>query len=344
MAGIQGTRNNDPRSGQPIIRTIYALGIMVGTSLAITLKIKGYEWISPPRSDITLCGSLCWGYLAVYRIALAMALYHLSLGLLLIGLGNDVDDDTDTDDFRWILQNRLWPLKLLIWIGWIVGCFYISDSVMVKFWIPYCKLPVLRRFTEFENLPSMIVVFTGIFLIIQCLFLVDGTRDVSEVCVARYERTQSWEWATLLIGLTCAAYALILYGSSYLYMTYESTEVKVFVSINLVLTVLINILSVLPKVQKANPKTGLLPASILSLYNTYLVLSAFINASSSPSSVAMQVFGLVLLIFTLGYMAGSFSATPLVFHWMCALVSVYMACILTNVRGLCCIVVDLVVN
>jgi len=49
---------------------------------------------------------------------------------------------------------------------------------------------------------------------------------------------------------------------------------KFFISSTLILSVLISVVAILPWVQKAQPKSGLLQASIVTAYCTYLTWSA----------------------------------------------------------------------
>ena len=102
---------------------------MIGTALAILLKVKGCDWVLHIVSD---CQGTFWGTLAVYRVALGMILYHAFLTVVLIKLVNQ-------DDARWMIHNQLWPIKSLIWICSLIGVFFISAESIALFWIPSRK-------------------------------------------------------------------------------------------------------------------------------------------------------------------------------------------------------------
>ncbi len=103
-------------------------------ALAILLKVHGGEWVYTKLDPLPDISQECWKTLAVYRIALSLILYHFFLATTLIKLG-DVEDD-----FRWMLFFDIWPIKALIWIGTLIGMFWISNDAMIKFWIPSCKI------------------------------------------------------------------------------------------------------------------------------------------------------------------------------------------------------------
>ena len=113
---------------------IYAFGIMIGTALAIILKVRGGEWIYSKLYPSPEISQECWEMLAVYRTALSLILYHFCLASTLIKLG-DVEDD-----FRWMIHFQIWPIKALVWLGTLVGMFWITNDAMIKFWIPSCKI------------------------------------------------------------------------------------------------------------------------------------------------------------------------------------------------------------
>lgn len=62
----------------------------------------------------------------------------------------------------------------------------------------------------------------------------------------------------------------------------------------------------------------------------YLTSSAIINATATPSSTIIQVIGIVIVIFSFGYLVAGFQGTPTQFHVITALACFYMASILTN--------------
>ena len=166
---------------------------------------------------------------------------------------------------------------------------------------------------------------------IQSIFLIDFTRSVSESWVQKYHDTKSLLWAGALFTTTFVAYGLTIFGTIYIYLYYPSDISIGLASLHIFICSGFSIMSALPQIQQANPSTGILPSAILSAYNTYLIDSAFINASPAQSSIAIQVLGLVLIVFSLGYMVATFKGAPSEFHVIALLACFYMSCVLTNV-------------
>lgn len=58
------------------------------------------------------------------------------------------------------------------------------------------------------------------------------------------------------------------------------TAQKFFVTINMLLSIVLTVCSILPKVQEAQPSSGLLQASCITLYTMFLTWSALNNSAS----------------------------------------------------------------
>ena len=164
-----------------------------------------------------------------------------------------------------------------------------------------------------------------------------------------------------VIGLTGADYALFTAknGSS------QGCSINTLViTLNLLFSLLIILISILPKIQSKNSKSGLLQPCLLSFYTTYLVTSAIsedpyscLNSTSTLSSgliIFSQVIGISLTLIAIvyaAYSAGSEvgimggSKDPSMteedgpgynyswFHFIFVLASFYMASVLNNVGG-----------
>jgi hypothetical protein len=77
----------------------------------------------------------------------------------------------------------------------------------------------------------------------------------------------------MMIFLTIFAYSICIFGAVWIYMFYNSDLSVALVSINLVLCIVFSVLSITRKVQEKNPKTGILPSSVLAVYNCKLFYS-----------------------------------------------------------------------
>lgn len=113
---------------------IYAFGIMIGTSIAVLLKICGWDWIYSKLVSNPDISQICWEMLSVYRTSFSLILYHSLLAAVLVKLGDP------EDDFRWTLHFQIWPIKAIVWIGIFIGMFWIPNYAMIKFWIPSCMI------------------------------------------------------------------------------------------------------------------------------------------------------------------------------------------------------------
>lgn len=104
---------------------------MIAITIAIILKAKGGDWIYPKSDHVSRA---CWEMLAVYRTSLSLILYHSFLAVILIKLGDS------EEDFRWMIHFQIWPIKAFLWIGTLIGVFWIDNDLMIKFWIPSCMV------------------------------------------------------------------------------------------------------------------------------------------------------------------------------------------------------------
>uniref|UniRef100_A0A7M4EZM4 Serine incorporator 3 n=1 Tax=Crocodylus porosus TaxID=8502 RepID=A0A7M4EZM4_CROPO len=93
-----------------------------------------------------------------------------------------------------------------------------------------------------------------------------------------------------LLSCTGLFYIVSVTGFVLFYIFYTKpdgcTENKFFISINLILCIAVSIISILPKVQENQPRSGLLQSSIITLYTVYLTWSAMSNEpdrSCNPS-------------------------------------------------------------
>uniref|UniRef100_A0A452SX86 Serine incorporator 3 n=1 Tax=Ursus maritimus TaxID=29073 RepID=A0A452SX86_URSMA len=88
-------------------------------------------------------------------------------------------------------------------------------------------------------------------------------------------------FTTALLSVTSVCYILsvVFVGLLYAYYTKPDgcAENKFFISINLILCFVVSIISILPKIQEHQPRSGLLQSSLITLYTMYLTWSAMSN-------------------------------------------------------------------
>jgi hypothetical protein len=100
-------------------------------------------------------------------------------------------------------------------------------------------------------------------------------------------------YQVLLLGFTFLFYASVIAISALLYMYFASKPGcglnTFFITFNLIFVVAMSIVSILPKVQEINPRSGIFQAAIISIYSTYLIGSA-IGAQPNIDSSSCSVF------------------------------------------------------
>ncbi|XP_036829855.1 serine incorporator 2 isoform X2 [Oncorhynchus mykiss] len=166
-------------------------------------------------------------------------------------------------DPRAAIQNGFWFFKFLILVGITVGAFFIPDGTFHTVWFYFG------------------VVGSFIFIVIQLILLIDFAHSWNKTWVGNAEEGNSKCWFAGLLSFTFLHYALAFTSVVLFYIYYtqpnDCTEHKVFISLNLIISVIISIVSILPKVQEAQPQSGLLQASLISLYTMYVTWSAMTN-------------------------------------------------------------------
>ncbi|RKP20934.1 TMS membrane protein/tumor differentially expressed protein, partial [Rozella allomycis CSF55] len=285
-------------------KLIYTGGFIVSTIIAYILNTSGSNiLLKMPNNTCTSTQCLLmFEYFSVLKISFALVMYHAILALFLLGAKN-------TDDPRSHLQNGFWPLKLLMWVGLVIGSFFIQDAFFEKYWIAA-------------------VVFSAVFIILQAIILVDFACSWAEDWVGKYEMSDSNLYKYLLLGSTFGLYTFNFVVTVLLYVYYTKNEGcgvnSFFVTMNLILMVAVSVASVNPRIQEINSRSGLLQAAMIGAYNVYLVASAVTEdpdgkcgsiTTSSDESVAtlMTYLGLLFTFLSLGYAAFSTGSSD-VFH------------------------------
>ncbi|KAJ2688749.1 Membrane protein tms1 [Coemansia spiralis] len=201
---------------------------------------------------------LCYGTLAVHRMCFSLSLWHIILGLLTMGV-------VDSRHPRAKLQNGFWLPKF---VGWLL-------LAALSFAIP-------NGFFEFY---SRYVAMAGaaVFLLIQLVLLVDFAYNLAEGCIDRWEETERPLWRNLLVSGTIGVYVAFVGMTvvDYVFFAAEGCgRNQFFITANMLACIGVSAISVHPRVQEANLKSGLAQAGMVSAYATYLVTSAL--AGSPP--------------------------------------------------------------
>ena len=202
------------------------------------------------------------GVLGVYRVCFSMTVFYGLLSLIMIRVRSSADR-------RAGLHNGMWLPKLLFLVVMLVVSFFMPNT----FFFGWGYVGLVGAF---------------LFIIMQLILLVDFAYSWSESWVSKHEDSEHKGWLVALLVSTFGMLLATLVLEVLLFVYYTGAECgrnKFFISFNLVLCVLVCALSVLPKVQDANPQSGLLQAAVVCMYITYLTWSA---VSNEPDDYAVN--------------------------------------------------------
>lgn len=250
-------------------RIMYALMLLIGTIAACITLSPGLQ---DTLRKVPFCGNSskslisesvqlncegAVGYLAVYRICFILTCFFFLMGLITIGVKTSKDP-------RAGIHNGFWGLKFLIVIGGIIGAFFIPEGSFGTTWMYF----------------GMIGGF--LFILIQLILIVDFAHTWAESWVGSYEESESRGWYAALLAATFINYALAITGIVLLFIFFTKADDcslnKFFISFNLILSVIVSVVSILPAVQERQPRSGLLQSSVVTLYVVYLTWSSVSNS------------------------------------------------------------------
>lgn len=196
------------------------------------------------------------GYEAVYRVCFSLTCFFALFCLIMINVKTSKDP-------RSKIQNGFWFFKVLALVGIAIGAFFIPEGGFGQAWM----------------IIGMIGAF--LFILIQLVLIVDFAHAWNEKWVDNYEESQSKWWYVGLLFFTIFFFVLSITLIVLFYVFYTTSDGcalhKFFISFNLILCVIASVISVLPKIQEAQPRSGLLQSSVITLYVQYLTWSAMTN-------------------------------------------------------------------
>ena len=154
---------------------------MISWLMLTEWAVKKLQGILLDYVTIDCAGKSCFGFAAVHRVNFALGLFHFVMAMLLVGVNN-------SKDRRAPIQNGFWGPKIIIWLGLIVGSFFLPNTFF-EVWGNY-------------------VAFAGaiLFLLLGLVLLVDLAHTFAEYCIEKIEDTESGVWRGVLIGSTLTMY------------------------------------------------------------------------------------------------------------------------------------------
>lgn len=206
-----------------------------------------------------LDGSQCISFALVYRINCGLGLLYLILAGLLVGVRS-------TTNPRAEIQNGMWRIKIVAWIGFILMNFFMIPDLVFVFYGNHIA-----------------IVFSTIFLGIGLILLVDFAHAWAEACLEKIEMEEltgegdALLWKNLLIGGTISMYVglIILTGLMYAFFCGDGCLMnKTAITINLLFAIAISVMLVNQTIQELNPHAGLAQLSMVVFYCSYLVILA----------------------------------------------------------------------
>nr|XP_019946472.1 PREDICTED: serine incorporator 1-like [Paralichthys olivaceus] len=251
-----------------ISRLAFSFLLMLGTMVSVIMILPGMEehlkkipgfcvggTTIPGIANKVNCDIIV-GYKSVYRMCFAMACFFFLFSIIMIRVRSSKDP-------RASIQNGFWFFKFLVLVGLTVGAFFIPDGDFNTVWYYF----------------GMVGSF--IFIVIQLILLVDFAHSWNQSWLEKAENGNSKCWFAALLSFTIVHYVLAFTAVVLFYVFYtkadDCTEHKVFISLNFIFCIIVSIVSILPKVQDAQPSSGLLQASLISLYTMYITWSAMTN-------------------------------------------------------------------
>ncbi|NWT75664.1 SERC2 protein, partial [Prunella himalayana] len=253
-----------------ISRLLFTFFLFLGTLVSIIMIIPGVEKelhklpgfcegsgsVLGVQTNVD-CSSFL-GHKAVYRMGFAMAAFFCLFAVLMVCVRSSKDP-------RAALQNGFWFFKFLVLVGITVGAFYIPDGTFTSVWFYFG------------------VVGSFLFILIQLVLLIDFAHSWSQRWLRNADEGSAKGWYAALCSVTFIFYAASIAAVVLLYVYYTKpegcTEGKAFISINLILCLIVSVVSILPKIQ---PHSGLLQASLITLYTIYVTWAALANVPSKP--------------------------------------------------------------
>ncbi|CAL9735111.1 hypothetical protein MOSE0_G07272 [Monosporozyma servazzii] len=232
-------------------RFLYTAALLFNSVVAwISMSAnKSYLW---PGKTCTSTGEC--GFFTVHRLNFSLGIFHVFMGILLIGVKS-------TKDTRASFQNSWWSLKFIVYLLLNIFSFMIPNEFYIFF-------------SKWVSVPS-----GSIFILIGLILMVDFAHEWVETCIyhVELEDENSSLWQKFLVFSTAGMYTVSVAMTITMFILFAGDEChmnKTAIIVNIILSTISVALSINPKIQEANPGVGLAQSSMVSVYCSYLTLSA----------------------------------------------------------------------
>uniref|UniRef100_A0A8C6URC3 Si:ch73-267c23.10 n=1 Tax=Neogobius melanostomus TaxID=47308 RepID=A0A8C6URC3_9GOBI len=253
-----------------VTRIIYAFLLLLGTVVACVMLSPGVDQqlkripgfcedgagSTVPELQANVNCKMFVGYKAVYRVCFGMSMWFLVLSIFMINVKNSKDP-------RAAIHNGFWFFKFAALVAITAGAFYIPDDPFTYTWF---------------------IIGSGgafCFILIQLILLVDFAHSWNEAWTGNMDARNPRAWYAALLSVTIFNYLLSVVSVIMCFIFYTKPDQcslnKFFISSNMLLCIVASVISILPKVQESQPRSGLLQSSIITLYTMFLTWSAMTN-------------------------------------------------------------------
>lgn len=293
--------------GEKMTRIIYVIYFLVGTTVALLMKLYGNSAVlnlhgfeigcinGTTSFHISKLDSInCAGNQAAYRLGGGLFAFFIFCSFAACA-GKAI-------------HQGLWGVKSLIFVALIVGAFFISNNVF-------------NVYAEMSRYVSII------FLILQIISIIDFVYYLHDILMTKAVDADdeiggepgmcSNKWKAIYVSSSFLMLIGSLVGTLYLYAVFPCSEAKWMISFTLFGIIIISALGFSPYSQ------GLLSGSAVCLYTCYLCwssLSSYPSESCNPTlhsgHVANGTISFLIAIISMGYAAFSLadSATQITGH------------------------------
>lgn len=221
---------------------------------------------------------------AVLRVSLGNFLFFTILAILMIGVKNQKDP-------RDSMHHGGWMMKIICWCLMVIFMFFLPNGI-ISFYETISKFG------------------SGLFLLVQVVLLLDFVHSWNDKWVGYDE--QFWYVALLVVSLVCYVATLAFNGLLFHFFTPSGQDCGLntfFIVMTLILIFGFAVVTLHPSVGGS-----ILPASVLSLYCTYLCYSALaseprdyecngLHKHSKAVSSGTLALGLVTTVLSVVYSA-----------------------------------------
>jgi hypothetical protein len=184
----------------------------------------------------------------VLRVTLANTIFFSLLGACLVGIKTSKEG-------RAMIQNGLWPVKFILWLGIQVGCFFI---------------PVGAPFQTYAT----ISIFGGaLFIVVQLVLLLDFAYAWNESWASKGEN----KWYAAILGCTGGFYLAAVGLVVGAYIMFPNSQDGNDCAVSTVVTTTTWLLALVCSAISMHPRVehgAILPSSLISMYLCYYSFSA----------------------------------------------------------------------